>query len=95
VHVSLYRIQEILISDRCGKRVLESIKHLKIDISTSERESRAEWKACEGRRSIMAPWLTRIAGLETLTVIQNPRLEPAIDIVRELRLYLFPLDQNT
>jgi len=86
VHVSLYRIQEILISDRCGKRVLESIKHLKIDISASEWESRAEWKACEGRRSIIAPWLTQIAGLETLTVIQNPRLVPVIDIVRELRL---------
>lgn len=86
VHVSLYRIQEILISDRCGDRILESIKHLKIDISASKWESRQEWKDCEGRHSIIAPWLAQISGLETLTVIQNPQLEPAIDIVRELRL---------
>lgn len=85
VHVSLYRIQEILISRRCGDRVLESIKHLKIDISASGWESREEWESYRGRRSIMAPWLTRIAGLESLTVTQNPRLEPAIDIVREFR----------
>lgn len=86
VHVSLYRIQEILVFKRCGDKVLESIKHLKIDISASEWDSNAEWKACKGRRSIMAPWLTQIAGLETLTVIQNPRLEPAIDIIRDLEI---------
>lgn len=89
--ISLHRIQEILMSHAHGYGPLKAVKHLLIDISASTWTDNKEWEDLQGCSMIVAPWLSRMSGLETLTLIQNPALEPAIDIMRELKLLESPL----
>lgn len=86
VHISLYKIEEILIHYCLDDKPLNCIKHLKIDISGSTWNSAQQLQSCIGRHTILANWISQASGLETVEVIQNPRLQPVIDIVREIRL---------
>ena len=88
VTVTLHRIQEILLSrpEKFGYVTPKTVKHLKIDISTSIWTDREEWESRQGSKTIIAPWLTQMSGLETFTLIQNPHLDPPINVLRELQL---------
>lgn len=86
VSVTLHRIQDILLSDYFGANTLKAVKHLKIDISASTWANREEWESLVGSPIVIATWLTQISGLETFTLIQNPHLDPSIDVLRDLQL---------
>lgn len=85
VHLSLSRLCDVL-DDGIDHPSL-NVKHLNIDLSQETWRSKEHWKFYDdGRRSLLGPWLTHLSGLSTLTMIQNPTMDPFIDIVGELAL---------
>ena len=80
VSLSLYRIQEIL-GASTPANPLATVKHVKIDISDSTWTDTAEWKRFERNPTMVLPWLWYTPSFKTLTLIQNPSLRPAIDVV--------------
>lgn len=67
-----------------------NVNHLKIDLSTSTWKDSQEYLDCLAKQLLLSPWLRLIQGLKTLTFLQNPWMEPAINVLGHLILLLKP-----
>jgi len=67
---------------------LKELRTLEIDLRDSEDLETGYWGTWESR--IAASWLTRLNSLETFKLIQDPRLNPGVDIIGTLSQMEWP-----
>ena len=91
--ISICKLQEILALYYAGDwsaDALCNVTHLKLDLSTSTWRDSQEYGYCLAKQVLLSPWLRSIQGLETLTLLQNPNMEPAINVLGDLKFILRP-----
>lgn len=67
---------------------LKELRTLEVDLRDSEDLETGYWGNWENR--IAASWLSRLDSLETFTLIQDPRLNPGVDLIGTLSRMKWP-----
>ena len=90
--ISICKLQELLAlhwgGTYFGTAALCNVNHLKIDLSASTWKNSKEYGDCLAKQILLSTWLRSVQRLETLTLLQNPRMEPAINALGDLKHFL-------